>query len=146
MPRATVTTDAERHPLKMAPPDGFVVLRRMSYGEVLHRRDMGMKMSMEGAGKKDSRIDIATIQTATTFYEFQKTIVDHNLEDETGRKLDFSNMADFQRLDPRVAAEIEELIKDMNMLEGEEKDSLFQRDQAVSGNEPSSYGEGSHFN
>lgn len=128
MPRATTDLESrERLELKSL-PEGFVELRRMSYGEILQRRDMGMRMVAE-AGKADSMV-MEMIQTKTTQFEFERCITDHNLEDHTGRKLNFRNMQDFQSLDPRVAQEIEEAISKMNGTdEGEATEATFQSDQ-----------------
>lgn len=134
MPRATVSKQSQRFELKSAPPDGFVELRPMSYGELLTRRDIGAKLSIEGARRKDAKISIDTIQTEVSWYEFRTTIVDHNLEDDTGRKLDFTSRADFLNLDPRVAQEIEQLISEMNGLQEDEEEALFRTDQGSATN------------
>ena len=136
MPRATVSKESKRFELKSAPPDGFVELRPMSYGELLTRRDIGAKLSIEGSQRRDAKISIDTIQTEVSWYEFRTTIVDHNLEDETGRKLNFQNRADFLNLDPQVAQEIEQLIADMNGLREEEEEALFRTDQGSTVNGP----------
>lgn len=129
MPRATVSNEPERFDLKTAPPDGYVVLKRMSWGEWLTRRDMGMKMAMEAGGsRKDrtSKIDIDVVQASVSRYEFQKCIVDHNLTDDQDRPLKLGNQKDFDQLDPRIANEIEQLIKDLHEFESEdEEEALF---------------------
>ena len=124
MPVATTSpNETQRHDLETAPPDGFVVLKSMTYGEWLHRRDMATKMAIEGdPRKKDSKVTIDAIQTETTFYEFSKCVVDHNLEDASGRKLNLSNRADFTSLHPKIGEEIQGLIAEMNAWESDQDD------------------------
>ena len=96
-------------------PGGWVQLRKLSYGEMLERQDMAMKMAVE-ADQKSKSVE-ATVEAAqglVTNYEFARAVVDHNLEDENGNKLNFRNPADIQRLDPQVGGEISELIDNMN--------------------------------
>jgi len=50
-------------------------------------------------------------------YEFEHCIADHNLEDENGQKLDFSNELTLKTLDPRVGQEIEEAIDKLHNVE-----------------------------
>lgn len=139
MPRATVSQEPERFDLKTAPPDGFIVLRKMAWGEWLTRRDMGMHMAMKAGGRKtdDSKIDIDVVQAAVTRYEFQKCVVDHNLEDENGTKLNLGTKQDFDRLDPRIANEIETIIKNLHEWDEEEAEeaALFRGDQGGSDTE-----------
>jgi hypothetical protein len=124
MPRATVNTeDTIRKDLKTAPPDGFVVLKRMSFGEVVQRRTM-TKLSVEaGGGKsKDFRGELAMASEQVTRFEFAHSVVDHNLEDHTGRKLNLAAPVDFATLDPRIGQEIEELISELNGLDEDAED------------------------
>jgi hypothetical protein len=87
----------------------------MSYGERLHRTDMAMAMSMESDSRtKTSELNIKATQTAVAQFEFSVAIVDHNLEDENDRKLDFRNSADVGQLDGRIGEEISDLIEKMH--------------------------------
>jgi hypothetical protein len=119
MPRATVdTSKTDRFELKTLPASegeeaGFVVLRRMSYGEFLKRRDMISKMSMKGEGKNTEAIMEMANEVVTRF-EFLTCIVDHNLEDANGNPLDFRSNKTFAVLDPVVGEEVAELIDDYN--------------------------------
>lgn len=119
MPKAIVdTARTDRFELKTLPASdgeeaGFVVLRRMSYGEFLRRRDMISKMSMKGEGKNTEAI-MEMANEIVTRYEFQACIVDHNLEDANGNQLDFRSAKTFAQLDPTVGEEIAELIDDYN--------------------------------
>lgn len=133
MPRATVASNTEKFDLRSAPPDGYVMLRRLTYGEVLRRRDMGTKMQLDQSRRGgNQKVTIDMIQTETTWFEFKSAIVDHNLEDDAGRKLDFNNRNDFSQLDPHVAQEIERLISDMNGLGDEDTEGLFRTDSSLS--------------
>lgn len=116
MPRATVDLAAtERYELKSAPPDGFVVLRRLSYGDKLRRQDLYMEMQMRIDSKSSSAdMNIQAAAEKVAQFEFARCVIDHNLEDENGRKLDFKSPADVIRLDPRVGEEINGYLVDMN--------------------------------
>lgn len=114
MVRATTSLDTVRHDLETV-EGGWVELRPMTYGQFLKRQDMAMKMGVSGDAFKGKleKLDIDMIQEAVTRYEFQVCVADHNLEDENGRKLSLSSAGDFERLDPRIGQEIEQLIADM---------------------------------
>jgi hypothetical protein len=120
MPRATIGTETEKFFLRSLddPNDpGWIELRRLPYGMVLERRDMAAKMAVEGLGErnvKDMKVTTELIQAEVTAYEFRHCIVDHNLEDENGRKLNLGTKQDITKLDPRVGAEIAQLIDDFN--------------------------------
>lgn len=120
MPRATISTETEKFFLRtLSDPDdpGWVELRRLPYGMVLERRDMAAKMAVEGLGERnvrDMKVTTELIQAEVTAYEFRHCIVDHNLEDERGRKLNLGSKQDIQKLDPRVGSEIAQLIDDLN--------------------------------
>lgn len=122
MPKAVANiNDTEQHDLKTAPPDGYVVLRRMTYGQVVQRRAL-LKMSVtadRGKGRSFAG-EMAMANEEVSRFEFQHCIVDHNLTDDDEKKLNLSSPVDFQRLDPRVGQEIEQLISDMNNFDEED--------------------------
>jgi hypothetical protein len=123
MPVATVNLEeTEKVPLKSL-EGAWVELRRMSFGQIMQRR-MFTKLDVEMGGKnKDFRGELAMANVKITEFEFKTCVVDHNLEDATGRKLDLSVSRDFHSLHPRVGQEIEKLITDMNDFEEEEENS-----------------------
>jgi hypothetical protein len=124
MPKATVdTTATERYDLKTC-EGGFVELRTMSYGEFLRRRDLLSKMSFEGKGKNDQKATIESANAVVAQYEFQACIVDHNLEDDNGKPLDFRSNRTFATLDPRVGEEIASYIDKMNKWDEESEEDL----------------------
>jgi len=127
MPRATVVTETVRHELKSC-PGAYVVLRPMSYGTKLGRSDQAMKMTLKSeSGPRrrgqaaSSETEISMLQKAATQIDFQHCIVDHNLEDENERKLDFRSFSDIDSLDPRIGEEISSLIDEMNNFASEEE-------------------------
>jgi hypothetical protein len=112
MPRATaVASEPERFDLKSL-DEGFVVLRKLTYGEMLHRRDLSARITPKG--KRDEDVEVGINQMSIVLYEFSRAIVEHNLEDDNGKLLDFRITRHVEMLDPRVAQEIEGLIIDMN--------------------------------
>lgn len=119
MPRATADLSAgEKVDLKSL-SEGWVQLRKLSYGEMLERQDMAGKMAMSAdamAGGKNPEATIQMAQSIVTAYEFARCIVEHNLEDEGGNKLNFQNAVHVNSLDPQVGEEISELIDKLNHL------------------------------
>ncbi len=123
MPRATVnTSDTERIDLKSC-PEGYVLLKRLTYGQVLQRRDMVGNMVMEQKGKGQKIADMAvTMQMAQQkvgAFELANCVVEHNLEDEDGNLLNFKSLTILDTLDPRVGQEIAGHIDRMNQFEDE---------------------------
>lgn len=120
MPSAVANTeDTERHELRTC-PEGFVELRRMTYGQIVQRREM-MKLSLTNAkGSKDFQGEMAMANQKITQFEFKHCILDHNLEKADGTKLNLGNPVDFNSLDPRIGQEIESLIGKMNNFDEEE--------------------------
>lgn len=126
MPRAVIDITPERFELKSC-PGGYVEIKRMPYGRWLHRTDISMQMQIEMEERKarNSRgprtADLKMQNQVVTTYEFAQCIIDHNLEDETGQKLDFKNPRALDILDPRIGNEIGDLIKDLHELSAEEE-------------------------
>lgn len=117
MPRATVDVEStERHELKTC-DGGFVVLRRMTYGQVVQRRAL-TKLSLLTQGRSRSVTgELAMASKEVTLFEYTHCIVDHNLEAADGRKLNLGVETDLDQLDPRIGQEIEGYIADMNNFE-----------------------------
>lgn len=112
MPKATVSTDSVRYELKTCPPDGFVVLRALNYGQMLDRREKAAQFTFTQTKGKNVPEEMAMniMQRGTRLYEFQHCIVEHNLEGEDGQLLNFRFPATLDLLDPKIGQEIEELI------------------------------------
>jgi hypothetical protein len=128
---AVSSGDGERFELQSAPPDGYVVLKRLSYGQQMFRRGLLSKAKMEtgGSGNRADRRDRAKqgftaelelMNEKVTLFEFKNCILDHNLEDENGQRLDFGNPEHVKKLDGRVGGEIDDLINDINNFEAGE--------------------------
>lgn len=119
MPRATVVTQPERFDLETV-EGGFILLRRMTYGEKLQKDQEAMKLrfDMSTAGNEGGMdAEIAMINEFATLAELSKCVMDHNLEDEHGNKLDFRKAEDVRKLDPRVGDEIQALLAELNDFE-----------------------------
>ncbi len=115
MPRATISTDSQRFELKSL-PEGFVTIRRMSYGRWLERQEMALQIQFnQSQGKgKGMQGDVKALQRITTEFEFKECIVDHNLTDDNDTPLDFRAVGILQKLDPRVGNEIESIIQELH--------------------------------
>ena len=128
MPRATVTQDTKRIDLRTC-PGGFVELRTLTFHEMNTRQDIATRMYQEQTtGKKKSK-DAETVRgyfeimnVAVTQYEFRNCIVEHNLENENGDLIDFTQPMQAWRLDPKVGQEIDRAIEELNQLDTDEED------------------------
>ena len=119
MPRATVAVDTERFDLKTL-PEGFVVIRRMTFGEKLERTDQMMKIHGSTVDK-DNPFEMSMSTKRIALKDFGALIVEHNLTDENDRMLNFKDAKDVVRLDPKVGDEITELIDSINSYEGSQE-------------------------
>lgn len=124
MPKAVVNLDdTERVDLKTL--DGaFVVLRRMSFGQITERRAL-MKLSIASTkGSKDVKGEMAMANALITQFEFRNCVVEHNLEkDDNGTLLNLNSPVDLAMLDPRVGQEIESLIEERNNFEEDDQEN-----------------------
>lgn len=129
MPQAEVSTDTQRYDLKSAPPDGFIVVKKFSYGEKLKIRSLTARIHIAARemaqrreeSRKTGKDDIGFEEIEMSFdmevvkaFEFKRGIVEHNLTKKDGTPFNFSNRADFLRLDEKIGEEIEEHIEDFN--------------------------------
>ena len=119
MPRATVSNDTERFELKSC-DKAFVVLKRLTYGQLLERREMSTQMLLQGGGQGGGQGELKVVQRAVAEFEFRNCIADHNLEDESGELLNFTRPATAMSLDPRIGEEIGRLIDEMNQFEADQ--------------------------
>lgn len=124
MPRATASLDPEDKVELKTCPGGFVVLRRLTYGQKLARSEHVGKLTVEMKTKRKGGTTgvMDMMQRASTLYDFKMCIVDHNLEDENGIKLDLTNPQAIDSLDPRIGEEISSLIDDLNNFEEDEEE------------------------
>lgn len=144
MPQATVTQETVHKELKSC-PGGYVELKQLSFDQMLERRDKAMRMSMEQAGRgrreQNAKIDLETASKWTRQFEFSHCIVDHNLEDDKGQKLNFANPMTLSVLDPKIGAEIERYIEELNQEDEESLEDFTERQSGsseVNGKKPSS--------
>lgn len=120
--------DTVRRDLRTCPPDGYVVLRQLSFDEMLERRDGATKVLMErgvGGRNADAKMAVQIANKWSNHFSFPRCIVEHNLTDENGTLFDFSEKgiaATFKMLDPKVGAEIETLVDELNQEEEEPED------------------------
>jgi hypothetical protein len=130
----TSLEDTTRKELKTAPPDGYVVLRRMTYGQIIHRRTMNKLSFMTGGSKRSLAGEMAMASKEVSLFEFASCVVEHNLFDKDGETLlNLGNSVDFDKLDPRIGQEIESYIGEMNNFDDEEEGkSLTASEQASS--------------
>lgn len=117
MPKATVSAEPIHKDLKTL-PDGFVLIRQHGFGQTLSRRDKAARYLQEiNPNSKPgdiSTVEIDLLQEASTKYDFIHCIIDHNLEDDHGNKLDFNNPIAFDVLDPKTGMEIAYYIDEVN--------------------------------
>jgi hypothetical protein len=121
MPVAVRSMESQRFELKTL-PGAFVVLRKMTYGQVLERRALTkLSFSSQGKGRNANLAgEIEMASRAVNLFEFRNCVVDHNLEKVEGTGLDLRSPVDVDALDPQVGQEIEKLIEDMNNFEDDD--------------------------
>lgn len=144
MPEVGYSREPEHHDLKSV-EGGYVKLRRLPYSEILKRREMGTRLSMEQTSRRgrrqekeqDQKLSIELMQTITREYEFANCIVDHNLTVD-GVPVDFTQpKLAFQNVNPKVLEEIELLLSDLNdEADEEELQDFTKRSSQSSSNEP----------
>ena len=125
MPKATRSIDTKHFDLKSLPPNpdtgeegGWVKLRQMSYEEVLERRSFTSDMKVkQGQGQKDFEGVLQLMNKNATIFEFNACIVEHNLQGEDDKLLDFSKPSTLKLLDPRVGEEISRYIDELNQFD-----------------------------
>lgn len=135
---ATANTQETVHKDLKTLEGGWVKLRRLTWGEKLQRRAMvsGMKVKgSSGKGKKDDfEGEMNLVNEQATLFDFERCIVEHNLEAEVSgprsvvegeepsntRPLNFKSIADIKLLDPRVGEEIDTLISELNNFDEDE--------------------------
>jgi hypothetical protein len=104
---------------------GFVIIKRMTYGQKLIKSQLTMKMRMDMQDKKKMGADIDLATRAVALWSFANLIEDHNLEDASGRKLNFRSPADVEALAGKIGEEIDTLIdKHNNFEEDDETENL----------------------
>jgi hypothetical protein len=119
MPVAVITEPSERRDLKTL-PEGFVVVKRMTYGQHLYRRTISTKFLMMDEKKTQGAIgEVKTMEEAVAFWEFANLVEDHNLTDEQGRKLNFMDPNDVKRISSKIGDEINTIIDELNNFKDE---------------------------
>jgi hypothetical protein len=122
MPKATANiVEPERHDLKTL-PEGFVVLKRLTYGQKLERKAMASIAQAETGRGQNMKMQIAMVNEQAQLYDFTHCVVDHNLEGDDGNKLNFADINAIRSLDPRIGEEIERLMDKMNNFEEDDPD------------------------
>jgi type I site-specific restriction endonuclease len=94
------------------------------------RQDIATRMYQEQTptkGKKKGSPDVVRgyfeiMNVAVTEYEFRNCIIDHNLENENGDLIDFTQPMQAWRLDPKIGQEINALIDERNQYDDEADD------------------------
>lgn len=120
MPKATVSLETDRKELKTL-ADGYVVLKRMSYGQTVERRSM-LTLGFESDGKSnDFKGEMAMGNKKISAFEFAICVVEHNLTGDDDQPLDLTKVGTLDVLDPRIGQEIEKYISDMNNFNEEDQ-------------------------
>ena len=114
MPKATVNASAERYELKSC-PGGFIEIKRMSYGQWLKRQEMAVKMQVQQQRKGGNQsMDVSMEALKIALFEYKHCVVDHNLEDEGGQKLNLNSPDGVEQLDPQIGNEIGDIIEEIH--------------------------------
>ena len=122
MPFAGTSVETVRRELESL-EGGFVILRRLTYGQKLQRKNM-TKLAIDMNSKsKDLKGELEMASREATLQDFKNCIVDHNLfkDAEETVKVNFANQMDVEFLDPRIGEEIEKYIDEINNFEETEE-------------------------
>lgn len=119
MPRATVAVSTVKFDLKTL-PEGYVVIRRMTFGEKLERQDEMMRMSAS-TDPQNRQLEMNLMVKKAALKDFSILVVEHNLTDADDRPLNFKEAKDVTNLDPRIGDEISQLIDSINAFEETEE-------------------------
>jgi len=132
MPRITLQAESKRFNLESLPPDGYIVIRALTYGQALERRQLATRLSMEqaqrnktkqaGGDSKISKMDIDVMQRASREFEFANCIIEHNIEGPDGTTLSFNSPRTIDLLPKELGEEIEKYLDEMNGEEETEED------------------------
>lgn len=118
MPVAVVDDEPRRFELKSL-AGGYVIIREMSYGEKIHRQGLSGAMKILRDNKSDYAGEIAMETARLTEWDFANLVIDHNLEDKDGRKLNLQNKADLAKLSARIGDEVGKYIDELNSFDDE---------------------------
>lgn len=124
MVKASVNLEGDRFELDSV-EGGYVVLKRMTYGQKLYRQQSATNQTVRSQGKGRSattEMDIDLLARKVAEYEFAHCIVDHNLDDENDNKFDFNKPDTIDKLDPRIGDEISKLIGNMNNFDEDDEE------------------------
>ncbi len=113
MPVAVVVSEPQRMELKSL-PEGFVVIREMTYGEKIYRTGLTGAMKILKDTKSDYAGEMAMETSRITLWDFANLVVDHNLQDTDGRQLNFRNELDTKKLSARIGDEVGTYIDKLN--------------------------------
>jgi len=140
MPVGTRKMETVRRELKSCPPDGFVMLRQLSYDEMLERRDGGIKILMEQSPGRnvDAKTSMQIANRWSNQFTFPRCITEHNITDENGVPLNFTGNIElvFKMLDPKIGAEIEGYIDELNQEDESEDFPIASNSSSPDANEP----------
>jgi len=118
MPAAVASTEPTRFELKSL-PEGFVVIREMTYGERLQRQSLTGAMKVLKDNKSDFAGELAMQTDQISRWDFANLVMDHNLEDTDGRKLNLSMAGDLNKLSSKIGDEVGKYIDQINSFDDE---------------------------
>jgi hypothetical protein len=134
--------ETRKFDLKSCPPDGYITIRRLVYGDKMLRRNLLGKTTVHGSGgsgKKDFVAEMQLINDQVTMLEFSKCIVDHNLtllarpgDASSEVAVDFSNPMHIKLLDGNVGEEIDDIITRFNDFEGDDDTGKLHQQSEIS--------------
>jgi hypothetical protein len=96
----------------------------MSYGEKMTRQAEAAKMKVLAQRGKNKSFEgeMNMMNEKVRIFEFTRCIVEHNLEDELGNKLDLGNPDHVRKLDGKIGEEIDKYIGEMNNFDDDDED------------------------
>jgi hypothetical protein len=114
IPRATVSLVPQTFDFKTC-PGGWVKLRRMSYGELMNSQDLAYQVQMkQNEDTNDPEASLTLSRMVVEEFQIRTCVLDHNLEDDRGRKLNFASPQDVHSLDANIGQELSGMVADIH--------------------------------
>lgn len=116
MPVAVIQESNHKFDLKSL-PEGYVVIREMTYGERLMRQGLSGKMKLIADQKSEYAGEVEMATKKLALWDFANLIIEHNLDDLDGRRLNFKLEHDVNKLSSRIGEEVGTYIDKVNSFE-----------------------------
>ena len=112
------TSKKNKHDLKTL-PGAWIETRLMTYGEKCLKTDKSLQVTrnISSSADQDDKLLLEQLSYQANIIDIKTCVVNHNLTDFAGAKLDLSNPKVIDALHPKVGEEINRIIDEENNLD-----------------------------